>query len=50
MIAGMASEQADAWVVGARFLRGGGRYLVAIAGAALICLSSLSLSARKAPR
>jgi hypothetical protein len=47
LITGMASEQADAWVVGARFLRGGGRYLVAIAGAALICLLSLSFSLRK---
>ena len=49
LITGMASEQADAWIVGARFLRGGGRYLVAIAGAALICLLGPSLSPRKTP-
>ena len=40
LITGMASAEADIWVIGARFLRGGGRYLVAIAGAALICLLS----------
>lgn len=49
LITGMASAEADTWVVGARFLRGGGRTLSAIAGAALICLLSQSFLLRKNP-
>ena len=43
----LAPGEIDLWIVGSNFLRGGGRSLIAIAGAALVCLLAQTPSNRK---
>jgi len=47
LIAGIGPGDSDAWIVGSRFLRGGGRTLVATAGAAFVCLVANTLTSAK---
>jgi len=43
----LAPGATDMWIVGSRFLRGGGRALLGIAGAALVCLLAQTVSLPK---
>ena len=39
LLVGMNPGDSDAWILGSQFLRGGGRYLVAVVGAAGLCIA-----------
>ncbi|MEO8152735.1 MAG: hypothetical protein ABI605_06660 [Rhizobacter sp.] len=39
LLVGMNPGDSDAWILGSQFLRGGGRYFVALVGAAGICIA-----------
>ena len=50
MVAGGSSVDFEPWITGSRFLRGGGRFLLAIGLAAAACLVAQSIALRRTSR